>query len=401
MKSCSKERNDNMKKFLALPEDLNKKDYNNGDFVQAFNLHYLKILDNPPLLVGSIHADVLNREVKNDFGTFVLCQSHYLSDDDDYTIKIFQKRANENHPYEIIGIANDIEGYIPRWYYDKIFIIKDKVNGRTFGLSFDETWELLYQKGANNAEAYSENIPIGISRLTVDNQIMEALNHYYSHEILRNHGYFMGAIKVFSTTHKGTQYTFIYCGPLINCHFEEQDQFNPIEDLNKMLNSEETFKIISHFEVDRATVIYENSDIEDDELYDDDLDFEDEELCEDDIDIEDEELCADLDHVLNTPNKSIAINDKKHKHQIYLVTKSTGIFEKDDLAKCEALKLLNLEDSNAITKEFYTFANKNIDHIRSLPHWDSKYWKVSVKKHPDIEFSNQAKEEIERNRQGG
>lgn len=335
------ERNDVMK-FLALPEDLNKKDFKNGDFVQAFNLHYLKILDNEPLYVGSIHADVLDREVKNEYGTFVLCQSHYSSDDEDseYSIKNFSTRASEKNPYEILGIATGIPGYSPNWYYGKIFVVKELVNNRIMAISFDETWDLLYENGAVNAQAYSENIPIGISELNLGDKIEEAINHYYSNEILRKHGYFIGALKIFTTNHEGSQHMFIYCGPLVNCDFEDDylyGLFDPVEDLNEQLSSVTPYKLIAHFE--------------------------------------------------NNPH-----------HQIYLITKSTYATSNDESNKIDALRLLNIEDPNSITKEFYTFANKNIDQLNSLPHWDSNYWKVPIKDNPDIEFSDKATEEIERNR---
>lgn len=123
------------KKILTVRIDLSQGIVMPGDIVQCFEGR-LKILDT---------------KYRNKFGEFFLCE--VLNEQVPDTQEQDEKGVliNPNNPYEIIGTL-----HMPGLRYFLTvpgFFIKERNTGEVKGFSFHESFHLLFQKGAVNAEA--------------------------------------------------------------------------------------------------------------------------------------------------------------------------------------------------------------------------------------------------------
>ena len=123
---------------LKVLDDFYLKEFKEGDIVPRFEGKY----------------KILNMNYQNDYGTFILC--HLVEEQDDSKNEsrwICEKGVlvNDDNPYEIVGSI-----HIPN-YRNLLagpgFFVKNHQNNAICGFSYNETWNLLFQYGARNAEA--------------------------------------------------------------------------------------------------------------------------------------------------------------------------------------------------------------------------------------------------------
>lgn len=121
--------------MLKVLEDFYKKDIHEGDHVPVFE--------------GSLH--VINMNFTNEFGTFILCE--FVGEGESHTMwtKNSGVLASPTNPFEILGSI-----HIP--HYRNLlggigFFVKNHVFGEITGMTYEETWQLVFHDGARNAEA--------------------------------------------------------------------------------------------------------------------------------------------------------------------------------------------------------------------------------------------------------
>ena len=119
--------------IVTVARDLSQGPLEPGDIVQCFEGR-LKIIDT---------------KYQNQYGEFVLCE---VLDERVESHRQDEKGVlmNQNNPFEVIGTL-----HMPGLRYFLTvpgFFLKERSSGKVIGYSFQEAFELLFQKGASNAE---------------------------------------------------------------------------------------------------------------------------------------------------------------------------------------------------------------------------------------------------------
>ena len=130
------------KKVLKVLVDFYKKDIKVGDQLSTFG--------------GSLR--IWEMDYKNEFGTFILCEHIEKNRDAELDSKWTKKRgvtATVNSHFEVLGTI-----HIPD-YRNMLggigFFVKNHDQDEVLGLSYEQTWNLLFHEGAKNAEASSSH----------------------------------------------------------------------------------------------------------------------------------------------------------------------------------------------------------------------------------------------------
>lgn len=131
-----------MKIILKVREDFYEKELHVGDTVPTFGGSY----------------KILELDYRNEFGSFILCEYIEKESDPELDSKWTKKQGvqpNSSNPFEIIGTI-----FIPD-YKNLLagigFFVKNHEYDEILGLSYEQTWNLLFHEGARNAEASSSH----------------------------------------------------------------------------------------------------------------------------------------------------------------------------------------------------------------------------------------------------
>ncbi|KGR73554.1 SIR2 family NAD-dependent protein deacylase [Ureibacillus manganicus] len=126
---------------LKVLDDFYRKNFVEGEIVPSEDGNY----------------KILNSHYKNKFGTFILCEKMLEQKDlkpgSSWNI-VKGILVNSGNPYEIIGTI-----HIPGYTNTSGFFVRNHIEDEIVGLSYSETWEVIYKYGARNAEASRSLFP--------------------------------------------------------------------------------------------------------------------------------------------------------------------------------------------------------------------------------------------------
>jgi NAD-dependent SIR2 family protein deacetylase len=149
------------KTTLKVLEDFYRKDFNEGDIVGFFE--------------GRVK--ILNKNYQNQFGSFILCEYMDVKEHDTKREKRKGKCAHPDHPYEVVGTIH-VPGY--RNLLGGIgFFVNNRNCNEVIGLTYQQTWDLIFHEGAVNAEAFASNDKIFRTKLIDSIEGLPSLDSTY------------------------------------------------------------------------------------------------------------------------------------------------------------------------------------------------------------------------------